>query len=105
MYEKYENVPITLLQTGETVSALIEVCIENGREVAYFCANVLGRLDYEETFVIQIKDREFPFIIRHLTGFTDTFPVRMEMYAKQVGASTIGRWEKILRGILNESKH
>lgn len=54
--------------------------------------------------MVQIKGREFPFIIRHLSGFTDTFPVRMEMYAKQVGTYTIGKWEKILRGILNENK-
>lgn len=102
--KKYKNIPITILQTGETVAASIEVCVEDGREVAYFYANVLGRYDYEETFIVQIKGREFPFIIRHLSGFTDTFPVRMEMYAKQVGTYTIGKWEKILRGILNENK-
>ena len=94
--KKYENIPITILQTDETVVASIEVCVEDGREVAYFETNVLGRLDYQETFMVLIKGEEIPFIIRHLSSFTGTFPVRMEMYAKQVGTFTIGKWEEML---------
>lgn len=101
MYKKYENVPITLLQTGEIVVALIEVYTENGREVAYFTADVMGRLDYEEMFDIQVGENEFPFKRMHVGHFTDTFPVRMEMFAKQVGTFSTGMWEKMLGGIAN----
>lgn len=101
---KYKNVPITFLKTGEIATALFEVCIENRREVACFTTVVPVRLDYDEMIDIQVGENEFPFKIMHIGNLTGDLPFTIEMYAKQVGTFSAGRWEKILRSILDESK-
>lgn len=101
---KYKNVPITFLKTGENVTALFEVCAENEREVACFTAVVPVRLDYDEMLDIQVGENEFPFKIMHIGNLTGDLPFSIEMYVRQVGTFSTGRWEKILRGVLDESK-
>ena len=67
-------------------------------------ADVIGRLDYGETLMVKVGESEIPFKVIHIGISDNTFPIRFELMAKQVGTFSTGRWEKILRGILNENK-
>ena len=73
-------------------------------EYASFVADVIGRLDYGETLMVKVGESEIPFKVIHIGISDNTFPIRFELMAKQVGTFSTGRWEKILRGILNENK-
>ena len=101
---EYTNVPITIMKPYESAISSFLVMVEQETEYASFVADVIGRLDYDETLMVKVGESEIPFKVIHIGISDNTFPICFELMAKQVGTFSTGRWEKILRGILNENK-
>lgn len=102
--EEYTCIPITIMKPYESATSSFRVMVEQETEYASFVANVIGRLDYGKTLMVKVGESEIPFKVIHIGISDNTFPIRFELMAKQVGTFSTGRWEKILRGILNENK-
>lgn len=103
--EEYTGIPITIMKPYESATSSFLIITEQETEYASFVADVIGRLDYDETLMLKVGENEIPFNVIHIGISNNNFPIRFELMAKQVGTFSTGRWEKILRGILSESKH
>lgn len=102
--EEYTCIPITIMKPYESATSSFLVMVEQETEYASFVADVIGRLDYDETLMVKVGESEIPFKVIHIGISDNIFPIRFELMAKQVGTFSTGRWEKILSGILNENK-
>nr|DAY17408.1 MAG TPA: hypothetical protein [Caudoviricetes sp.] len=102
--EEYTCIPITIMKPYESATSSFLVMVEQETEYASFVADVIGRLDYDETLMVKVGESEIPFKIIHIGISDNIFPIRFELMAKQVGTFSTGRWEKILKGISNENK-
>ena len=85
----------------ESATSSFLIITEQETEYASFVADVIGRLDYDETLMVKVGENEIPFKVIHIGISDNIFPIRFELMAKQVGTFSTGRWEKILRGIYN----
>lgn len=98
--KNYKNIPIIILHTGENIKVPFQILEEDtGKEKAYFRADIIGRFDYDETLMVKVGENEIPFEIITISVFDNSFPIRFKIIAKQVGAFSSGRWDKILAGI------
>ena len=103
--EEYTGIPITIMKPQESATSSFLITTEQETEYASFVADVIGRLDYDETLMVKVGENEIPFKVIHIGISNNNFPIRFELMAEQVGTFSTGRWEKILRCILNERKH
>ena len=97
--EEYTCIPITIMKPYESATSSFLVTVEQETEYACFMADVIGRLDYDETLMVKVGESEIPFKVIHIGISDNIFPIRFELMAKQIGTFSTGRWEKILKGI------
>lgn len=100
--EEYTDIPITIMKPHELATSSFGVLVKKETEYAFFTADVMGRLDYGKILMVKVGESEIPFEITHIEVSDNSFPIRFEIMAKQVGTFSPGRWEKILRGVLDD---